>query len=379
MGLYEKQLFLRGFVSNEQAIHELIEYAENKFVKPSAELSITQDEPYIEAWQQYASEAKEHGVFETLQQYFNQLKFPIDYGISQTESYRNATLRGQSVMSESRLQLRHPDWLKLKIFESPLIGKVPVMIVPDQDDFYTLVRVFAHKNEPKEIPQSMGAIFLNGIYNWDRIRQLKKNWAQQNPRNPNWVLHFKNKVLPNPTLFKDKLMILSAKNYSNVASSKFNLPENEWKNASLSIRREHECAHLFTLKYYGCMNSNMHDELVADYAGIVSAKGEFDTRWFLHFLGLENYPSYRKGGRLENYLGASKMSEVAFEGLQTIVKLAADSVEKFDRTLGKIESSIDVMNRIKSLCEVDLISMALPSGFDMLLNEYYKNQAITVT
>lgn len=379
MGLHQKRLFLQSFVSNEEAINELIEYAENKFVKHSEEVSITHNEPYIEAWQRYANEAQEHGVFETLQQYFNQLKFPIDKGISKTESYRNATLRGQSVMSESRLQLRHPDWLQLKIFESPLIGKVPVIVVPDQDDFYKLVCVFGHKNEPAEIPQSMGAIFINGIYNWDRIHRLKSSWMQQNPMNPNWVSHFKNKVIPYPALFRDKLMILSAKNYSNVGARKLEISESEWKEASLRIRREHECAHLFTLKYYGCMNNNMHDELVADYAGIVSAKGQYDANWFLHFLGLEDYPKYRKGGRLENYQGAEQMSEAAFDGLKTIIKQATDSVEKFDRSLGKIEDSKDLMNRIKSLCEIDLISIALPSGFDMLYNKYHKNQAITIT
>lgn len=45
----------------------------------------------------------------------------------------------------------------------------------------------------------------------------------------------------------------------------------------------------------------MLDELIADYAGIVAAWGRYRADWFLRFVGLEDYPRYREGGRLQNY------------------------------------------------------------------------------
>ncbi len=374
MGVHKNRLFIQEIVSNEKAVEELLEYSRNRFLEEQKDVSTANEEElYIEAWQRYANEAKDKGVFETLQEYFHQLKFPIDKGISGSEEYRNATLRGRSVVSESRLQLRHPEWLQLEIYESDLIGKVPVIVAPDQQDFYTLICAFAHRNEPKDLPKSMGAVFINGLYNWDRIHQLKEHWLRQNPFGTSWPNYFKQEVLPNPSLFKDKLMILSAKDYSNVKSDRLHISEKDWKNASLAIRREHECAHLFTLKNYGCMNNNMHDELIADYAGIVKALGHLDKNWMLHFLGLEEYPKYRKGGRLENYQGNTKLSDAAFDGLKTLVKHAIDSIEQFDHSLGPISNSKDLMNRIISLCQVDLISMALPSGFDTLVTEHFKH------
>ena len=46
------------------------------------------------------------------------------------------------------------------------------------------------------------------------------------------------------------------------------------------------------------MRNNLHDELIADYAGITAAIGHYRAAWFLRFLGLEDYPTYRPGGRL---------------------------------------------------------------------------------
>mgnify|MGYP001793367225 FL=1 len=233
-----------------------------------------------------------------------QFQFPIQKNISTTEAYRNATLKGVStktMKSASGLVLHNPKAIRLWIHQS-LVGKIPVLIVPDEQDFCAIIQALSCKNEPKDLPDAMGGAIINGINNWDRIHRLKKEWQQSNPFG-SWGAYFKEHILPYPKLYKDKIIVLSTKPYSNTTAKNMNLPLTQWIDYSLQIRLEHECAHLFTLKYFGQMDNNIHDEIIADYAGITKVLRQFNKEWFLYFMGLENYPHYRKGGRLENCLG----------------------------------------------------------------------------
>jgi len=367
----EKYTFLKEFVEGEQSIDELLIYSKNKFISKKDITTTLLKDTYVKVWENYYEESKEIGVFETLKKYIIQLQFPVQRGISKTQEYINSTLKGKDKLSDVGLKLNQPDTLKLSIYKNALIGKVPVLIVSNEEDFNTIVCTLSNKNEPKDLPKSMGASFINGINNWNRIYQLKTDWLQQNPVE-NWALYFKENILPNSHLYKDKLIILSTKEYSGVKNESIGVSKNTWKSTSLIIRREHECAHLFTLKYYGVMANNMHDEIIADYIGITKVLGCFNKDWFLHFIGLENYPKYRKGGRLENYQGRNKLSAESFEGLKRIVKNIADTIFEFDNSLGKIKSTTDQLNRIKSICEVDLITMASVKGKQELIETYNK-------
>jgi len=139
------------------------------------------------------------------------------------------------------------------------------------------------------------------------------------------------RLIPRKELYQDRFIILSDGPYSAVPAEAIGLTEQEWRRASLIIRREHECAHYFTLRMYSAMRNNILDELIADYMGIVAAAGQYEAHWFLRFLGLENFPHYRRGGRLENYRGAPPLTDGAFRILQVLVKNAAENLEKFDR------------------------------------------------
>ncbi|WBX76780.1 hypothetical protein PG911_00545 [Tenacibaculum ovolyticum] len=265
----------------------------------------------------------------------------------------------------------------MDIYQNKMVGKVPIIIVPNNNDFNIIVSALSNRNEPQEVSKSMGASFINGINNWDRIHRLKEDWLKNN-LGGNWGQYFKEHILSKPYLFKDKLIILSTKVYSGVEGKSIGISKSIWKSSSLRIRREHECTHLFTLKYYGSIANNMHDEIIADYAGIIEVQGRFNKEWFLHFLGLENYPTYRKGGRLENYQGQEKLSKEAFDGLKKIIKNIADTISVFDNELGEVRSSSDQLNRIKSICEVDLITMASIKGTQRLIEKYNTKHMISV-
>jgi len=56
--------------------------------------------------------------------------------------------------------------------------------------------------------------------------------------------------------------------------------------------------------------------------------GEYNPELALLFLGLENYPKYRNGGRLENYRGNPALSDSSFEILKKIIVYAVNNMNR---------------------------------------------------
>lgn len=361
-----KRLFLERYTDSDQTIQVLLRYTENRFVKHEAKPAFG-NSAQLRTYQQYVEKSVSQGAFNILQSKLVQLQFPVKNGISQTEGYKNVTLRGKPNTQPYELHLIDPDGISLEVYISNLIGKVPVLKIPNDTDFATLVCALSNRNEPRHIPQSMGASFINGINNWDRIYQLKRIFQVQNPHG-NWSEEFRRNILPFRELYQDQLILLSAKPYSNVSSEVLGLDKRIWKSYSLKIRLDHECAHLFTLKHYGQIANNLHDEVIADYVGISSALGIFNSSWFLFFMGMENFPNYREGGRLQNY--TNQLSDDAFKVLQIIVKQAAENIAFFDQFLNEPKNVNDGLNRIKSICECGLLNMAMDDGVQNILKVY---------
>ncbi len=369
-----RSVLLKMHTDDTLVIKELLSYTKNKFI---AEIASPYDfnlqHPSIKIWNSYVEEASHNGVFETLKSRLIQFQFPIEKDISLSQEYKNATLKGVStknMKSATGIVLNKPQSLQLKIHSS-FAGDIPVLIVPNPEDFNTIIRALSYKNEPIDIPNSMGAAIINGINNWDRIHNLKKQWKASHPFE-NWSAIFKEHIQPYPQLYKDRLIVLSTKPYSNVLADSLNITQNNWLQYSLKIRLEHECTHLFTLKYYGTMTNNIHDELLADYMGIHKILGRFDQYWFLKFIGLENFPEYRKGARLENYLGNPTLSKEAFNILKVIINKAVKNVKRFDNCLGDSRHTNDLKYRLITLSSFDLITIASPGGAVLLLSHYQK-------
>ncbi len=193
--------------------------------------------------------------------------------------------------------------------------------------------LLARRNEPAPISASQGALMAAGYNNWDRIRKLRLEWEQQNPEQASsetaWSDEFK-RIIPRKQLYQDRFIFLSDGPYSGVPADEMGIDQEEWRRMSLIIRREHESAHYCTRRVFSSMRNNVIDELIADYMGIVAAAGSYRAGWFLRFIGLEAFPEWRQGSRLEIYRG--DLSDKAFSILQHLVKRAAENVETFDRT-----------------------------------------------
>ncbi|PJJ08095.1 hypothetical protein CLU83_1332 [Flavobacterium sp. 1] len=351
---------------------ELKTYLSNNF-KSKKTIPPFENEIGIKYWEDFAKKiTADKLLFNELKKCYLQLNFPIEIGIEKTEFYKNIVLRGktENINLPFSLKLSDPKNIAFKIHKS-IAGKIPIVTVPNKEDFTTIIQSLLYKNNPKHVPQSMGAVLINGINNWERLMILKNDWLTTNT-SENWVKEFSCNVLPNKSLYKDKLIILSTKPYSNVAAKQLGLNKSLWLSYSISIREEHECTHLYTLKKFGVASNNLHDELIADYIGIVKTIGHYNKSWMLIFMGLEEYPKYRQGARLENYLLDNKLSQGDFKQLIKIIKNAIENISIFDKTRGKLQSNLDQMCRIDALCETSLEELSSANGASLLIDNYNK-------
>jgi len=107
------------------------------------------------------------------------------------------------------------------------------------------------------------------------------------------------------------------------------MDEREWLDRSIAIRREHEITHYFTLRALKTIRNNVFDELIADFVGLVRAFGRYRADYALRFLGLEAYPAFRPGGRLEVYRGKPPLSDDAWAVARTLAVQSARNLEAF--------------------------------------------------
>ena len=353
-------------------------YLEHKFTNSNFPLNLAvKSEKFIDAWREYKQESLGSSAFEVLKSKLVQLNFPIKKSISSSEDYKKATLKGQSlptIVSASGIILKEPELLELSIFKGP-VGEIPVLSVSNPSDFADIVRALAHKNEPVEIPATMGASLIRGINNWDRINRLKENWESGVQAN-SWNLEFKKNILPNKSLYQDSLIVLSKKYYSGIEHSLLNVKEKKWLSDSYNIRLFHEYSHYFTQRYYGVMSNNIYDEILADYLGISMTYGIYDSNLFLKFMGLEDYPEYRSGSRFENYINLNKVSDGEFDLLKELCHQSSLNIEKFDNFLGESLSKHERLKRLVVCSKLDLMSLASNDAVKKMIS-IYKNTVVS--
>jgi hypothetical protein len=113
------------------------------------------------------------------------------------------------------------------------------------------------------------------------------------------------------------------------------------------------------------MRNNVLDELIADYAGITAAAGAYRAAWFLRFVGLEDFPRYREGARLDLYRGTPPLSDGAFRVLHTLIQAAALNLERFDAHHGAA-GPVDRALILAALASLRLEDLAAPHAEDLL-------------
>lgn len=207
--------------------------------------------------------------------------------------------------------LKEPDKVKLEIYKS-VAGSIPIIYAFNESDFYELITKIIHKGKVMPNLERTGASFAFGLTN--------------------------------------KFIILSNKPYSNIDAKRLGLDDKTWKDYSILIRREHECTHYFTKRFLGSSRNNLHDELIADFAGILGATGEYHADWFLIGMGLIEDENYKDFGRFPVYTVG--LSDKAKDLLKKIIIKVAMNVEKWSK-----EDKVKIMNmkeKILFLCSKSL-------------------------
>lgn len=333
-----------------------------------------EDEPFVATWRPWAKEAAKPGgdVLEVLRPHLPQLSFPIAQDISQSEAYRQATRQGidpATLSVEGSLDLDASSKLRLIIHDS-FAGGIPVFETQGRRQFETLVRALCKRNEPVAIAPTQGAQMVSGYVNWSRVHTIRQRWLDT-PEDqrllPTWG-HVMATLKNDKPSYQDRFMVLSDGPYSAVPATELGLDEATWRAKSLHIRRDHECTHYFTRRLFGSMRNHPMDELMADYAGIVAAEGNFRADWFLRFLGIEPSGEIHGEGRLHIYRGDPPLSDSAFRSLGPILVHAAQNVEKFDSKRRCLEEPmVDRAVCLAALATLRLDELARPESVESLL------------
>lgn len=327
---------LARFGASPEETGELLRYNENVFDLEALDRSPLPlpDEPFVAVWEEWERQARERGAFAVLSEHMPQLRFPIREGISASEGYRAATLKGvppDEIPEATGLVLPHPELVEIVLHETPA-GRIPLVIVRGREEFVALLRAIARKNEPAPVPDAQGALMISGYNNWTRIRALGADFQRLKERKE---------------LYQDRFILLSNGPYSAVPAAELGLSEAEWRETSLVIRREHECVHYLTRRLFGSMRNNVLDEILADYAGITAATGRFRADWLLRFLG----------ARLDLYRGDPPLSDGAFRVLRALLEAAAENIERWDGPGDRTERILT----LASLRLEDLAANELPA------------------
>jgi hypothetical protein len=134
------------------------------------------------------------------------------------------------------------------------------------------------------------------------------------------------RLAPN-RLCPHRLILATTGPYSGVAGSALGLSDDLWSQLSVTIRIEHECTHYLTRRLLGAMANKLLDEIIADFSGIVAAKGAFCSDWFLKFMGVDAEFGNSTKGRFSNYLGSPPLSSGSRRILCALVWRAARNLE----------------------------------------------------
>lgn len=323
-----RKLVLTQFGADPHQVEALLSYNDNHFQHDTMSRPVMlplPDEESVLEWKAYARASETSSVWESLRANIPQLHFPVRPGMSQDPEYLQATRSGtpvQGMVAATGLATRQPGGLELRIHPT-IAGHIPILIARDRADFESLLRAFLHRNEPREIPTSMGAAMIAGFNNWGRVAKLRAAFDAAHPEASasDWRDEFA-WLIPQRHLYQDRFILVSDSPYSGVSETDRAL--------SLIIRIEHESTHYMTKRLLGSMKNNLLDELIADYAGIVAAVGVFRVDWFLRFMGLEDFPRFREGGRFQNYLADPPLAPGCVDLLRAVLVQAAKNLAAFD-------------------------------------------------
>lgn len=235
-----------------------------------------------------------------LSKQYPQLLIPITENARQTALYRDAVMRGQPIC-------REPDFIGSSedsyTVEKTPVGEIGILCFGNRQDFEHALCSLAYRCEPREIPASVGAYYIGGLPNWEKIHKHKQEYLESG--GVDWNGEFR-RFTAEKANYTDSLILLSTGYYSNIQPDEIGLSPEDWKTKSLEIRKHHELTHFIYRKSYPGDIDVIRDEVLADYIGIKQAFGTYIREYAELFLGIKG-GEVRRGARILHYVSEDEL------------------------------------------------------------------------
>ncbi|MBQ7593816.1 MAG: hypothetical protein IJU48_05625 [Synergistaceae bacterium] len=223
------------------------------------------------------------------------------------KNYDAPEILNTKICPKRPVNFANPENITIEIYPSPA-GNLPLIIFGDASDFENFIVNLFHKGiRPDNISQ-MGASFVYGK--------------------------------------TQRFLVLSKKYYSNTPPEVVGLSPEEWREKSLILRREHECTHYYTKKFYGSASNNLHDELIADFIGVYYAFSCYNHVYFDYFMGIDGTHE----GRLTLY--TENLSDNVKKEIAELARRCSLSLEEWSKT--ERFTNMSKAERINYLCEAGI-------------------------
>ncbi len=245
---------------------------------------------------------------------------------------------------------------------------MPVLVAPHRRDFESLVRALTARNEPVDVPASMGACLIKGLADWERVAAHRSAWRAARGGADDesaWATEMAS-LGQRKELWQDRLILLSTGPYSAVPAAEAGCDDVDWSDRSVAIRLAHEGFHYLTLRLAGRIRSNLLDELVADFAGLTAAFGTYSESLARRFLGVDLLPGLRAGGRIEVYRGDPPLSDVALGVVARLADRATRNLARIELAESEREAPATTARRLVALARLELETFAADDFLERL-------------
>lgn len=255
----------------------------------------------------------------------------LDPDNTPVDAYKAVVLKGDRPASCSLSHFHMDERDKIESIDTPA-GTAEVITLFYRHDFETFIRCMmaAKHGTGYEVPPSMGASTIVA-FNWPKIASHKQKFFEEQQAAgvliPDWNAEFRRFTAAKEN-YQDLIIVVSRGPYSNVSAEQVNavlaktepgsLEQDEWIEASDTIRKYHELTHFVCRKLYPDKIDEIWDELVADAVGIYAAFGEYDRELEELFLGIRE--GRYTGGRLENYTREGSVPDALAQRVSSILR-----------------------------------------------------------
>lgn len=303
-------------------------YLESDFKPPDPgmEVRTLPDEGHVDWWRKRI--AKENGSVAELIGALPHFRVPVTEGASRSEAYHRIVLAGEpddSGGDRNEEIFRDPDGVETSI-RSHAAGDLPVLEFSEREDFERAFRALGSRCEPVEIPPSVHALYVAGLPNAVRAREMRDRWCASGGDPAAWPAEMSRLRTADPTAFHDRLILMHPAPYASIPADRvsMSLRDVEWTRESQVLRLEHEFTHHATHRILGSYRLHVHDELLADLMGFTKAIGRWDADLFLLGLGIDG-DRIVPGARLHAYV--QSLREADLSSLLPIVETVARNLE----------------------------------------------------